>query len=125
MTYSDKLKDPRWQKKRLEIFERDGFKCTECEDEKNTLHVHHKNYYYGKAPWECNNNNLTTLCETCHLREEDWKLRTNDLIHDMLIMGWNYHRIYHEIEHSLFKEDVENWHKYLKTDHGKKIYGHK
>ena len=25
MSYSDKLKDPRWQRKRLEIFERDNW----------------------------------------------------------------------------------------------------
>jgi len=24
--YSEKLKDPRWQKKRLEVFQRDGFR---------------------------------------------------------------------------------------------------
>lgn len=39
--YSEKLKNPRWQKKRLEIFERDGWKCRACQDEKSTLHVHH------------------------------------------------------------------------------------
>jgi len=27
LTYSEKLKDPRWQKKRLEILSRDNFTC--------------------------------------------------------------------------------------------------
>jgi len=26
MTYAEKLKNPKWQKKRLKIFERDGYK---------------------------------------------------------------------------------------------------
>jgi 5-methylcytosine-specific restriction endonuclease McrA len=28
--YSEKLRDPRWQKKRLEIFQRDNFICQNC-----------------------------------------------------------------------------------------------
>ena len=32
MGYSEKLKDPRWQKKRLEILERDNFRCQYCGD---------------------------------------------------------------------------------------------
>lgn len=32
MTYSQKLRDPRWQKKRLEILERDSFTCQHCHD---------------------------------------------------------------------------------------------
>lgn len=28
--YAKKLMDPRWQKKRLEIFKRDGWKCQNC-----------------------------------------------------------------------------------------------
>ena len=27
--YVEKLKDPRWQRKRLEIMQRDGFRCRE------------------------------------------------------------------------------------------------
>ena len=65
MNYSEQLKDPRWQKKRLEIMQRDSFKCASCGDEKSTLHVHHKNYVNGKAPWEYGDS-LITLCEKCH-----------------------------------------------------------
>ena len=39
--YAEKFKDPRWQKKRLEILERDDFSCRVCYDASNTLHVHH------------------------------------------------------------------------------------
>jgi hypothetical protein len=74
--YSDKLKDPRWQKKRLEIFERDEFSCVCCGSENNSLQVHHKIYIKGKEPWEYDNEYLITLCEDCHEKTT----RVNDLI---------------------------------------------
>ncbi len=65
-SYADKLQDPRWQRKRLKILERDKFKCKKCGDEETTLHVHHKIYKKGKDPWEYDNSDLITLCEDCH-----------------------------------------------------------
>src|SRR5262245_45622920 len=65
MTYSDKLKDPRWQKKRLEILERDEFTCRDCGCTDKTLHVHHCHYEKGD-PWEAKNNVLLTICDNCH-----------------------------------------------------------
>lgn len=72
-SYSDKLKDPRWQKKRLEIFKRDKFRCKLCGDEETTLNVHHKKYENGKEPWEYKLSDLITLCEDCHKVVEDMK----------------------------------------------------
>jgi hypothetical protein len=66
MTYSEKLKDPRWQRKRLEILERDGFKCKHCQSEDKTLHVHHKLYRKGKMPWDYEDEVFITLCHECH-----------------------------------------------------------
>lgn len=63
-SYSELLKDPRWQKKRLIILERDEWTCQLCGDESSELHVHHKKYV-GK-PWECPDKQLQTLCKTCH-----------------------------------------------------------
>jgi len=68
MTYSQKLKDPRWQKKRLEILNRDNFSCRHCGDNESTLHVHHISYQGD--PWETDNKMLITLCESCHEQEE-------------------------------------------------------
>lgn len=65
MTYSEKLKDPRWQKKRLEILERDNFTCRECGSKTDTLHIHHCCYIKGKQPWEYSET-LLTLCANCH-----------------------------------------------------------
>jgi hypothetical protein len=64
-TYSQKLKDPQWQKKRLEVLSRDRFTCRVCECDTKTLHVHHFKYD-GSNPWETNTSDLTTLCEDCH-----------------------------------------------------------
>lgn len=50
--YSEKLKDPRWQKKRLEIMARDFFTCQMCQCKDNTLHVHHRHYIGGREPWD-------------------------------------------------------------------------
>ncbi len=66
MTYSEKLKDPRWQKKRLEILERDKWTCQWCGDTQATLHVHHECYEKGEEPWDTWSELLTTVCETCH-----------------------------------------------------------
>lgn len=64
--YIQKLKDPRWQKRRLEILERDNWTCQLCEDKDSTLTVHHRYYEKGKDPWDYPDKCLTTLCETCH-----------------------------------------------------------
>lgn len=64
--YSELLKDPRWQKCRLKILERDRFTCRACEETEKTLHVHHLQYYCGLKPWEYDNKVLITLCENCH-----------------------------------------------------------
>lgn len=66
MKYADKLKDPRWQKRRLEIMGRDHFKCCDCEAEDKTLAVHHLYYVSGREPWEYPDWSLSTLCESCH-----------------------------------------------------------
>ena len=64
--YGEKLKHPKWQKRRLEILERDGWKCTNCGNAEEELHVHHRNYTHGASPWEYSDDELTTLCHICH-----------------------------------------------------------
>ena len=77
MTYSEKLKDPRWQKKRLEIMQRDDWSCLICKCKEKTLHVHHISYDYGVDPWDYENRNYKTLCEDCHKDEEYCKPYVN------------------------------------------------
>lgn len=69
--YYNKLRDPRWQKKRLEVMERDNFSCQICGDEKSTLNIHHRRYIQGNDPWEYENYMLVTLCENCHKKETE------------------------------------------------------
>jgi hypothetical protein len=70
-SYSEKLKDPRWQKLRLEVFERDEFACTRCGDKENTLNVHHWSYAKSGNPWDSDMGELDTVCEACHKKIED------------------------------------------------------
>lgn len=64
--YSEKLKDPRWQKKRLEVLEFYGWECSLCGDTESMLHVHHRDYFKGREPWEYEVSQLEVLCKTCH-----------------------------------------------------------
>lgn len=67
--YLAKLRDPRWQKKRLEVFNRDGWACKYCGDTQSSLQVHHKAYQKGKEPWDYPMDWLITACETCHEKQ--------------------------------------------------------
>jgi hypothetical protein len=69
-TYYEKLRDPRWQRKRLEIMERDEFACCHCGDFESTLNVHHAYYAAKTDPWDYEEGSLVTLCEDCHKRAE-------------------------------------------------------
>lgn len=84
--YFEKLKDPRWQRKRLCVMERDQFKCRDCGSESKTLHVHHL-AYQGKNPWDAGDDVLLTLCNECHEQrheiEHDIKLGLARLMYRM------------------------------------------
>ena len=73
MKYSDKLKDPRWQKRRLEILQRDNWACVLCGDKESTLNVHHWSYSPGIEPWGYPDENLSTLCTNCHDAETEYR----------------------------------------------------
>lgn len=76
MLYAEKLKDPRWQQKRLKIFERDQWTCVLCGDKESTLHVHHE--IYNGEPWDAPEEYLKTHCEICHSVIECIKPRITD-----------------------------------------------
>lgn len=65
-TYSEKLRDPRWQRRRLEIMQRDDFSCRMCYESEHTLNVHHLWYTRGAEPWDYPDTCLITTCEACH-----------------------------------------------------------
>jgi 5-methylcytosine-specific restriction endonuclease McrA len=64
--YAKKLRDPRWQRRRLEILDRDTWACRYCGATEEELHVHHVFYRKGREPWEYDGEDLVTLCATCH-----------------------------------------------------------
>lgn len=86
-SYSEKLLDPRWQKKRLKILKRDKWACRICSDETNTLHVHHTYYEPGNEPWECEDKFLMTLCKTCHEQESKLGHRADKMISEAITMS--------------------------------------
>ena len=81
--WADAYKDSRWQKKRLEIMERDEWTCRSCgaKGPGVTLNVHHAYYESGKKPWEYPVQTLVTWCEKCHKkRHYAQKVILSDLI---------------------------------------------
>ena len=77
MKYSLKLKDPRWQRRRLEVFNRDKFTCLCCGAKDKTLNVHH--LFYCGNPWDAPMEHLETLCEPCHEKRSE----LNKLFHGL------------------------------------------
>lgn len=75
MSYADKLRDPRWQRKRLFILARDDWRCVLCGEATETLMVHHRSYLRGKEPWDYPEAMLCTLCEYCHASEHEDRQR--------------------------------------------------
>lgn len=81
-SYADKLKNPLWQKKRLEILDRDNFKCVHCESQDRELHVHLK-YDFKKEIWELDNDCYETVCKLCHEQITDVNNRFKNAISDL------------------------------------------
>lgn len=89
MTYQDQIKSPLWQKKRLEIMEKDNFTCQICGDKETTLNVHHLHYKQGNLIHEYDDKCLITLCENCHKNEYDWQnMKLKDFCEDL--MDYNF-----------------------------------
>jgi hypothetical protein len=66
MEYWQLLKSPQWQQKRLEKLSLAGWECQNCGSKDKELHVHHKQYFKGRNPWEYENDQLEVLCDKCH-----------------------------------------------------------
>ena len=65
-SYTEKLCDPRWQRKRLEVFNAAGWRCQECNADDQTLHVHHIFYVSCLEPWDAPPELLLCLCKFHH-----------------------------------------------------------
>lgn len=71
--FAKQYEHPKWQKKRLEVFKRDKYKCQYCGDIETQLHIHHFEYEKDKKVWETNNDLLITVCKHCHRILEYYK----------------------------------------------------
>jgi hypothetical protein len=87
-SYSELLLDPRWQRKRLEIMQRDDFTCQKCSCSSDTLNVHHCYYENGLSPWEYPDSSLLTLCKLCHSEEKPYAQRKQLLAKGFGINGF-------------------------------------
>lgn len=113
MKYFEKLKDPRWQRKRLEIFQRDDFTCQSCGSKNKTLHAHHLCYFKGHDPWDYDNFFIITLCEDCH------EIFHNEHGFSEYFLKKKFDRISFELEN--FEEqkayDISGIFRFFKVDH--------
>lgn len=62
--YQDYLYSQKWQDKRSEALERDGFTCQKCRKARATQ-VHHKTY---KRMYRERLSDLMSVCDDCHKR---------------------------------------------------------
>ena len=72
-TYIEKLRDPRWQRRRLEVLNAANFKCRDCRAADKTLHIHHAYYERGRDPWDYPSDSLLSLCDECHDDRQSWQ----------------------------------------------------
>lgn len=77
--YARLLLDPRWQKRRLEIMQRDHWRCIVCQAGNVTLTVHHTGYLWGWMPWDYPDDMLETLCIPHHNERHVFPLAKPDL----------------------------------------------
>lgn len=98
MTYAETLKDPRWQRKRLEMLQSANFECNCCGANDKTLHVHHRQYFKGRMVWDYGSNELDVLCEDCHKEEHAYLDGLKTLLSEVgaheafaLLAGFHHH----------------------------------
>lgn len=87
--YAAKLRDPRWQRRRLAVFARDDWTCRFCGETRHTLHVHHLAYESGREPWEYPLESLLTVCEPCHELERRRDRLERQLVRAIRLAGLN------------------------------------
>ena len=86
--YSKKLVNPLWQRKRLDVFNRDSFACTNCGRSDIELQVHHYDYISGINPWDYPMDMLTTLCVDCHAAELKRRKHESYLLNSLRMKGF-------------------------------------
>lgn len=83
MTYSEQLRHPYWQRKRLEALQAADFACSGCGRKEKTLHVHHKRYVKGRLAWEYSLAELEVLCADCHEDEHVFREKIDAIVREL------------------------------------------
>lgn len=101
-SYPEQIKNPKWQRKRLEVFNRDNFTCQRCGSSKKEIQVHHLVYHPGNKIWEYKDHELITLCKDCHKHESEnlnpackmliYNIRTSGMLSDEIYELAQYHK---------------------------------
>jgi len=104
--YAEKLRDPRWQRKRLEVMQRDNFTCRSCGDSNTELQIHHQKYSNTGNPWDVPNDQLIVLCKNCHGITEYFKKRVLELI--LIEKKGDFFRCYYVEEGKIWCAVMEN-----------------
>ena len=94
MTYAEKLRDPRWQRRRLQVLDKADWMCEECGDASSEMHVHHKIYRKGRLPWGYEIWEYRALCLICHRDETQVRQELAELMIYMDIHELNELRDY-------------------------------
>ena len=70
LNLKEQYEHPLWQKKRYQVYNRDGFACRVCNRDclelTAQLHCHHLYYKRDTLIWEYDDDALVTLCKGCH-----------------------------------------------------------
>ena len=91
--YIEKLRDPRWQKLRLQKLEAAGWACQWCGSTGKNLQIEHGYYARGLEPWEYPPESLWVLCGDCHESTEAAKASMATL--QGRIPPWHLHHVYY------------------------------
>jgi hypothetical protein len=92
LSIQEQYNHPLWQRKRLEILDRDGWTCRCCDKESSDkipiqFHVHHLWYERDLLIWEIDNEGLVTVCDECHKKLHNELAKTAGIIAFRILSG--------------------------------------
>ena len=74
MEYKEQIKLPQWQRRRLEILQRDDFTCQICGCKDKTLHVHHLRHVPGREIHEYEDWELIPFANSVTTKSTTWQI---------------------------------------------------
>ena len=106
-SYSAKLRDERWQKKRVKILERTKGLCQDCKKEFEKLEVHHCYYMTLCLPWQYPLDSLRALCRDCHEKRAVSEMRLNALL--ARVGRQKIDELYIQLRNQIERPDEQNY----------------